>query len=877
MSSDEAQREPISSEHEQQLERIVHEYMNEVAAGKQPDQAVLLRAHPDLAESLRGVFRTLQFLENAGKTRDASLLHDGDRLGEFRIVREIGRGGMGVVYEAVQTSLERRVALKVLPTANLLIENALERFRREALMVGKLHHSNIVPVYAIGEERGLCYYAMQLIEGQSLAHFLNTAREARQPLDRIHFQRVARWGRQIAEALAYAHSQHVIHRDVKPSNLLLDRRDEVWIFDFGLARLEGSPILTHTGDVVGTVRYMSPEQARGGSTALEYRSDIYSLGATLYELASLQPVYESESRAVLLHDVIQGEPQPLRRLVPRIPRDLETIVAKCMRKDVAERYPCAADAADDLRRFLDDAPIKARPMPLIFKIKRWIRRHRAIAAAAASVVALTFMATMLVDKLRREEGRRALDEARAVIIYDRNFERGAALLERAEKNGADEPIVLLYRGLIPLLNQESEGAIRQFEELLRRAPESLEARYALARARLDQGEFYDGQRLFESEGDRRPETALGWFLRGYALSLHRPAEALSCYDRALELQANFVPAILERATYRGLRLMEEGRREDLNPMLNDVDAVVVFRPDSSLAYYWRAWVELAAAAYATTQPDLKNRAQDWLEKCRTDLDQAITLNNPQDTKIDNVRGAYLRYIGDYTAAADSYARSNELHQRQWHKPNPFLLHAQAIALHAAGDVPAALEVAENASRLTPGFYDVLLHHAVLLAECGRMDEARAVCRRSLESEKSHATGLILSIAMMEFLGGAEEARPYIQTLADRDAASFTFEHLEQSRQRLDWDAPIVAFFDGRLESAAFLESAGDLPSRKCEYAFLAALRELSRGRRKEGLDLLQTCLDTGIFIYAEHRYADVFLARARTDPQWPHWIDNESE
>ncbi|TWT44876.1 Serine/threonine-protein kinase PrkC [Phycisphaerae bacterium RAS1] len=203
---------------------MLDRYLREVAAGARPDQESYLRAHPDLAEPLRGVFRTLEFVEATGRCLHSADLERGRTLGDFRILREIGRGGMGVVYEAVQISLKRHVALKVLPASALLSGGAPERFRREAATAARLHHTNIVPVHASGVEDGVEYYAMQYIEGGSLASHLEWLRKSAAPPGRDYFECVARWGMQAAEALAYAHANGAIHRDIKPSNLLLDRR-----------------------------------------------------------------------------------------------------------------------------------------------------------------------------------------------------------------------------------------------------------------------------------------------------------------------------------------------------------------------------------------------------------------------------------------------------------------------------------------------------------------------------------------------------------------------------------------------------------------------------------------------------------------------------
>src|SRR5262249_47604015 len=240
-------------------------------------------------------------------------------LGDFRIVREVGRGGMGVVYEAVQLSLGRRVALKTLPFAAALDGRQLQRFKNEAQAAAALHHSNIVPVFAVGCERGVHYYAMQLIDGHPLTALIQQARRARAgapappgadtaralQLSTLrtsqaseYFRGAARLVAQAAEALEHAHQMGVIHRDVKPGNLMVDGRGHLWVTDFGLAQLHDGG-LTQTGDLVGTLRYMAPEQA-AGQRLVDHRADVYGLGAPLYELLTLEPLCPAPTRPGLL-------------------------------------------------------------------------------------------------------------------------------------------------------------------------------------------------------------------------------------------------------------------------------------------------------------------------------------------------------------------------------------------------------------------------------------------------------------------------------------------------------------------------------------------------------------------------------------------------
>jgi RHS repeat-associated protein len=393
-------------ERERRLHQAVAACLEAAAAGAPltPDQRRL--CYPEFAAELAEFFSGRDLVERlAAPLRDVAarpapaVLAEGPppRLGEYRLLREVGRGGMGVVYEAVQESLGRHVALKVLPAHALLAPEHLERFRREARAAALLHHSNIVPVFGTGEDRGVCFYAMQFIHGQSPDRVLRELRQARGQADDLsaslaeglrtgqfpagaaaspvaptcsgeagadtprsglpgsreggYFRGVARIGVQAAEALAYAHKQGIVHRDVKPSNLLLDAQGTVWVTDFGLAKAEGTGELTRSGDVVGTLRYLAPERFAGRS---DPRGDVYSLGATLYELLTLRPAFDERDRARLIERVTHGEPPRPRQVDGRIPRDLETVVLKALAQEPAERYPTAEALADDLRRFLLD-------------------------------------------------------------------------------------------------------------------------------------------------------------------------------------------------------------------------------------------------------------------------------------------------------------------------------------------------------------------------------------------------------------------------------------------------------------------------------------------------------------------------------------------
>ncbi len=327
-----------------ELAAILDGYLAALQAGQAPDRRQLLDAHPELAAELEACLAGIDFIQRA--TGPAAL--GPASLGEFRIIREVGRGGMGVVYEAEQTSLQRKVALKVLRFAAVADEEAMKRFRREAETVARLHHTNIVPIFAVGCDRDVHYYAMQFIEGRSLAQVLAEAQERHKPLA---IAEIVTWGLQAAEALVHAHQRGVIHRDIKPSNLLLDPEGVVWLTDFGLAKREDEATLTVRGALMGTPRYMSPEQAESLERPVDQRSDLYSLGASLYELATGRPVFDSPTPQGVIRQIISDEPARPRHLRPGLPRNVETVILKCLAKDPRERYQTARELAGDLAPF----------------------------------------------------------------------------------------------------------------------------------------------------------------------------------------------------------------------------------------------------------------------------------------------------------------------------------------------------------------------------------------------------------------------------------------------------------------------------------------------------------------------------------------------
>jgi eukaryotic-like serine/threonine-protein kinase len=629
----------LTPEQKDRLTSILDRYLSSLETAMPLRREELLLANADLAEPLAAYLDSLEELHHAtidfGNLPDRKPSKeagaDGEErcLGDFRLLHEIGRGGMGIVYEAQQISLGRRVALKVLPFAAMLDARQIARFHHEAKAAAQLLHPNIVSVFAIGVERGVHYYAMQLIDGQPLDRAIDQLRRAgtaarlapetssgtrsaaadRTGIARVcpstldlpkrdvsaadendsvfaegdapgtsvdcptracrsflttksgnpleHFRTVTELGIQAAEALHAAHEHGIVHRDIKPSNLLLDGEGKLWVTDFGLARCQSEAPLTRTGDVVGTMRYMSPEQAMGQSALVDHRTDVYSLGVTLYELLALQPAFPGDDGPALLRRIDQQEPRRLRQLQPRIPCDLETVTHKAMAKRREERYATAQEFADDLRRVLDGKPTIARPPTIPDRLVKWARRHKRVVAAATAVglFALVGLAasTMLItrEKFRAEQSyQRAEKHFREAQDAVDRF--GVQLAERlADVPGADQ----VRRELL----QQTLQYYRQFVAQAKEDP-TLRADLALTYSKIGMlaGEIGSGEEAIEShrqaialleqlaadhprQSDYRRHLAV--CRNNLALALRRSGQtdgARRAYDDAIRLQQELV-------------------------------------------------------------------------------------------------------------------------------------------------------------------------------------------------------------------------------------------------------------------------------------------------------------------------------------------------
>jgi serine/threonine protein kinase len=828
------------------------------------------------------------------------------RLGDFEIVRELGRGGMGVVYEARQVSLNRKVALKVLSAGLGLTEKAVRRFRREAEAAAKLHHTNIVPVYATGEQDGTHFYAMELINGPSLDRVIKQLRlQTAEPSPPMHstpsgsspaglvatgpyvqapasalepgltssslgsgsgyFDQVASRMAEVADALHYAHDQGVIHRDIKPSNLLLSPDGRLSINDFGLARMLEQPGMTMTGEFVGTPAYMSPEQIAAGRTPLDHRTDVYSLGATLYELLTLRPPFAGERRDQVLAQILHKEPSAPRKVNSKVPVDLETICLKALEKDPDRRYQTAGALADDLRRYVNCFAISARRAGPLQRLVKWVRRRPAVAVSLGSLLVAIGVALSLAfwayhEKQQRlkeqEQARLALLEEKLRNAYQvassGDLKRTDEAIKEIETLGASTGQVRLLRGVVAYFRQDTESAISELEQAVQLLPDSVAARALLAMSYADSSQLYKSEQFLLQMARLSPSSPEDYLFKGYARECNElGGSGLADLDEGIRQRDSPIGRAL-RTFARANRAIDSGRRADADAALADANAGRGMLPNNPLVQFASLYARVVAAGIYREAELLQERTkvlQDG-EQDVQGLERNIELPN-------SVFAMWLYYeeIGDRDKALDVARRSLARSGRA-----PADVYG-AVSLYLQGKFAEALRLLEQ--RRDGGDY---VMRVFLSAELPggphlALQEGQKFATTSAPPDNillMRTTGEVLL-----FLGKKKDARAILRRVPTPFAFSQDWREFYAARRQFD---------GGELSEEAYLANAGASRWKQFRAHYEMGLFRLAEGDRRGAQDHFQKAVGTRAFWDYPWAWSLMFLERMKNDSTWPPWL-----
>ncbi len=848
----------------------------------------------------------------------------GRHLDDFEILEEVGRGGMGIVYRARQVSLNREVALKVLPSALHRSGVALRRFKTEAQAVARLKHANVVPIYAQGEHEGHLYYAMELIDGVSLdvairsrpemlsstfwhtqsaasssgeSGFLtesdSTVRvttdveDARPPAtvsvprSLEDFRLLARMVAGVAEGLAHAADQGVIHRDIKPHNLLLATDGLLHITDFGLAQLTDEPRLTMTGEVMGTAAYISPEQIRGGLDVVDHRTDVYSLGATLYELLTHRRPFDGDSRDQVLSKICNVEPLRPRRLDSRIPRDLETICLRAMEKDSARRCPSAAAMAEDLRRFTNDQPILSRPVGPMERAFKWARRRKAATVAmAATAIALVLAAWVFqsVATTRQAEATDLLQTAydRLAYVDYRNPELVIDDIERAVELGSDSHQLDLTWALADLGFLEDLSAIAHLQDILDDTPNDARALYMLAWAQWRTGDHGASLETFEdAEELGGPASPDAWFFRGLAAHFDKPRVAVESYREANSLRADdneFYPqAILHLARAHNQEMYVTRNIDTFAESEAGLGQLIEHGHYGAYPYYLLSIAHRLAAESLELDPDSESadevshhfaEALRWARKGQ--------LEDPSDDRPITAEAECLGSMERFEEAIEARTRAISVADRsreQWEGR-----HYRWRLYYWTGRYAAALADLEACESFSPDskFYSHV-YPALVYAEMGEFEQALELTRELATANPTDVQAVLWSATSLRLLGQADVADALLR--ANSDTVDYTAGLV--SPQSEEWVEALYAYcleetdFDELLELAADATSPRKLLGEAHLHAGAMALANGRSERAFEHITEAHRSFD-GELAYTFH--ARTIRERMRSDPGWPLWL-----
>ncbi len=829
------------------------------------------------------VLRALRCDDPGSSAAEPGRLHAGLgpmalRLTDYEIEEEIGRGGMAVVYRARQRALNRTVALKILG-GPLLSARAIHRFSNEGRTAARLKHPHIVPIYDQGRLSGGYYLAMELVEGQTLSQMLG--RQQRSTAAKApNYRRIATDFAALADALQHAHDQRIVHRDIKPQNILVGVDGRYRIADFGLARVLEDPGVTMTGDVLGTPAYMAPEQADGCCTA-DARSDIYSLGATLYEVLTLRRPFGGRNANQLLHQIKTCDPRPPRQLDRRIPVDLETICLRALHKEPSRRFQRAADLGADLRRFLEHRPIRSRRTPWPARLGRWARRHPAIttfmlaASAAVSVGA---------HQLRASAAERVRSAWAQLAFQD--YRRPAAALALLERRWGVDDVQSELATALAFLPISAATALEHVDQALADEPQNVTAWYLKAWALSGQGRKVPARRALEQADAlcaAEPPLAEQWFLRGQAIlsigGQHQTEQAIACYDQAIRLRADYPQAMLHQARAMNWRLYHQRRPELIDESVSRLQGVARLRPHSGYPHYL-----LSIAYHLASQIDPARSA----EYFDTAVHHArLAQADPEGAANGHLAEAYCHEgRGDYAAAIEHYDLADAAEGRcAAAERRRHLVYRYRWRNHYwAGQTSAALDDLESAVAAIPdvsscddliGLWLAGPLRDLLRREFGGEPvPSDDPVRQALHTRREPAA-ILAEAAGFWLVGDAGAARDCLDAArehADWEAVLFPYESSE-------WNRALVAFGLGEVTLATVLRLAEQLQPDdptwlRAQVYFFDGLRLLAAGRRAPALAQLQAAAACRDFQRYEY-LATLLINRMGSAPDWPMsaWAD----
>jgi serine/threonine protein kinase len=834
---------------------------------------------------------------------------DNRRLGDFEIVREIGRGGMGVVCEARQVSLNRKVALKVLSGGLGLTPKAVQRFRREAEAAAKLHHTNIVPVYATGEENGTYFYAMELIEGPSLDHVIRQMRsgvagaersdapagasEASAPATQQspdlvqtgpyveganiagassglsssslgsgggYFDTVARMIAEVADALDYAHTNGVIHRDIKPSNLLLSPVGRLSLNDFGLARVLEQQGMTLSGEFVGTPAYMSPEQIAVGRIPLDHRTDIYSLGAALYELLTLEPPHRGKTREQVLGQIVQKEPNAPRRINKRVPVDLETICLKCLEKDPDRRYQTAGQLAEDLRRYVSRFAISARRVGPVQRMVKWVKRHPGLAAGMSlSVVAILVAGFFAVQSWSARK--KLITEKKQLaesLIFSGQFPQAESVISEAEELGVEEEWVQWRRGLIAYHKGETEKSLALLKQAVAKMPENLAAICQMTAQSWP--EFIS---LRERIASLTPTTAEDYLYLGLVQSqFGDTVKTLQTLDEGVKRQPHLIAHVL-RAKALASHAAETKSLVDIEKAIVDVNAAKSILPGNPYALETSFEVHFSAVGIYKQTGQERRKCEEALKGAWADVEE---LARNSDLPIAaQLRGVLLQYEGKDEEAIDVLATALDKDQ-----------HAAcyyALSLFRRGNRKDIEQATEVLKRLPPEGFDRDWLLVVFLAELEGSSQALNYLDKCNESfAMDHRARLSTYFPFLFLLGESDRAT--------REAANIKALTNQELWWDHDWDRLLLEYMrnpDPKTE-AKLLKAVSRSQVILCHVHWVIGCVLLGKGDRTSARNHFEASVATHQFQRALVPHGcRVYLERMKKDADWPRWITEKKD